>query len=534
LSHRCGPALSLLFLLVAILLPPGCDPAERPHGPPPPPARAGSAGGSVSADPPRAPAAPGDPSTSTSTSTSQATEPAPGEEQLRQAISLALQGWDVPRALNAYEQLRRGRGEDDFGLLRDIAWRYLSAAVIHGEQWTLAERREAIGAIGRSNHPEALPLLGQLLADPSWELRWTVLEAIAANDGPAATELLARGGADQDRRVRCAAGSLLLQRQDTRGFAPALECGEPAELRYRALRLLLEQAADVPFAVLQRTARHQAQEPRLAIAAVLAVRGRRSAERSLLLELEQDPKPLVKRAARCGLAVLDHGAGRAELALAPFRQLLRGGEEQRLTAVFLLGLMGRRLGPAAVRLLEEQLDPLQPALSGQVCIALAHLGRAEGLETLARVLQREHPPEVQRKAAMALGRIGGARAVSLLLDLLQDQQVHPLVKDVALSAAAALGDPRAAPAIARLALHGDPRLVGAAASSLAALPASPAASAALRELLSSPLASARSLAALGLAAQNDRAVLPLLAPLLGDRERAVQYYAAAAIVRLEP
>lgn len=456
---------------------------------------------------------------------------APSEGELRQQIALALSAWDIPRALQGYAELRRLLDGDDAALLRDICWRYLSAAVLHGETWPLAERREAVGALGLTAHPEAVQLLARLAEEPAWELRWTALEALAAaRKSPEAFEALARGASDEDRRVRCAAGGLLLEGKDQRGFKPALECGEPLELRYRALRLLIEQADDAPAEVLQQVIRHQAQEPRLALAVVLALRAR-PAERTLLQELEKDPKPMVKRAARCAMAVLDHGAARPARALAPFRKMLRGSEEQRSTAIFLLGLMGRRIGPLAAKLLAEQLDPLQPQLAGQVCVALAHLGTAEAAEEVASVLQRSYPLEVRRKAIMALGRLRGPAAARLLRDLLRDPQEAFPVKEVALAALSSLGDVEAVPDIARTALGREPLLVTSATAALAALP-SPTSRATLRELLASPLAATRSHAALGLAAQADQASLPLLVRLLHDAERSVQYNAAAAIVRL--
>jgi len=508
--HRALEPRGLAGLLGLLgLLGAGCDPAPTPGGATP----AGPVASSSSA----APALP-------------VASPARDVRELRQEIPVLLASWDLPQAQARYAELRAELGAEDPELLVQLAWRLLEAAVVRGEDWTPAERQEALGALGRTGRPAAVPLLGGLLAGGTWELRWSALEGLALFPTPEAGELLARGAADEDRRVRCAAGSLLLERDDPRGFKPALECGTPPALRYRALRLLLERAAQAPAEILPRVAHHEAQDPRVLLIALLARRAL-PAERALLVNLEKDPKPIVKRAARCALAVVDHAARDPRRALQPFQALLRGNAEAKATGILLLGYLGPRLGAAAVHTLAALLPAADPTTAGAICVALAHLGRPEAVPVLASVLQGPHPPDVQRKAAMALARLQDPAAIPLLRPLLLPQAAHPAVQSVVASALAALHDETAVPELQRLAAEPDPELATAAAAALAELHGQPAQHA-LRELLRSPFATVRSRAALGLGGAADPELLPLLARLLQDRERAVQYNAAASIVRL--
>ena len=371
-------------------------------------------------------------------------EPAPGASTLRAEVQRTLAAGDVPGAIGAYFRLRAQTERHEPQLLEALAWSYLSTAVAHGGQWSPGERRAALDALGRSGRAAAVPLLASLQKEADWQLRWAALEALEPLPDPAAAEALATALGDRDRRVRCVAGTLLLQRGVPLGARAALECGSPAALQYRALRVLLRHAKQLPADALGAVAQHAAQDPRVLLAAVIA-RRQRPSERPVLARLELDTKPMVKRAARGARAMLEHPDD-PRRALAPFRALLAGNPEQRLTAVFLLGLMGHAAGAPAVELLADVVRRGPPALARQACTAIGHLGLPEGVAPLAALLQGPGDLSVQRKAVVALARLGGADVAPALRRLLAADRPAAL-RSVAAAALAELGgdEARAAP-----------------------------------------------------------------------------------------
>ncbi len=455
------------------------------------------------------------------------------DAQLRARVEQAIAGWDIPRAQGLYRELRARLGKDDPGLLAKLAWRYMQAAVTRGKDWTPRERTEALYALGRIGTDEALRLLSMVLSESEWDVRWMALEAAAQADSPMSTELLVRGLRDTDRRVRCAAGGLLLERGDLRGVKAALECGPPEQLKYRATRLLVKYAERIPEQVITKVAHHQAQDPRVMLAVVLALRARPK-ERYVLEQLYEDPKPMVKRAARCALAVMDHARKDPAKALVPFDRLILGDQEARLTGMFLLGMMGRRIERPALQLLERISRMDDPWLVGQACVAVAHMEAEEGLPILEKVLERDLPVAVKRKAVMAMGRIHAARGVQILRDLIRDPDTNPALSAIALSSLVALEATSAVGDMAALLSHREPMVRIAAASSLAELAAKAKERVvpALEGMLSSPIPAVRSYAARGLGLAREHHALPGVAALMSDPDRAVQYNAAAAVISI--
>jgi len=448
----------------------------------------------------------------------------------------ALAGGDVPGAIEAYFRLRAGQPTHEPALLRALALGYLSSAVERGQMWDPAERQAALHALGRSGQDAAVPLLASLRKDTSWRVRWTAVEALDSIKTPAATEALQAALGDTDRRVRCAAGTLLLTRGKPTGAQAALECGAPAPLQYRGLRTVLRHAEEIPAEALAAVAQHPTQHPRVALAAVIARRGR-AGERAALARLEMDTKPMVKRAARGARAVHEHRAD-AKRALAPFRALLGGNPEQQLTAVFLLGLMGRPVGGPAVDLLAEVIRTRGPGLRGQACTALGHLQLEQALPVLAGVLEGAQDVRVKRKAVVALSRLGSPEAGPLLRRLLAPSTPPPL-QAVAAAGLAELEGPEAHAALAELlglSTSRSPAVAMAAANAVASLvtPADSPQRPTLRRLLASPFPAVRSQGAYALARLGQPDVASDLAPLLRDTNRAVHYAACAALLQVLP
>ena len=134
---------------------------------------------------------------------------------------------------------------------------------------------------------------------------------------------------------------------------------------------------------------------------------------------------------------------------------------------------------------------------------------------------KDDDPRVQRFLALALGRLGDARAVPALLEYLAgvrrgegtDSETHIY----ATWALGAIGDATAVPDLVALAGHDDPGLRKTAVHALRVFP-SPEATAALEGALGDPVGDVRWNAAAALAHRGDRAAVPVLEQML-DREQ---------------
>jgi len=139
-------------------------------------------------------------------------------------------------------------------------------------------------------------------------------------------------------------------------------------------------------------------------------------------------------------------------------------------------------------------------------------------------------PRVRRFLALALGRLGDARAVPALLEYLAgvrrgegtDSETHIY----AIWALGAIGDAKAVPDLVALAAHDDPGLRKTAVHALRVFPA-PEATAALEGALGDPVGDVRWNAAAALAHRGDRAAVPVLEQML-DREQLGQGEAVTA------
>jgi HEAT repeat protein len=139
-------------------------------------------------------------------------------------------------------------------------------------------------------------------------------------------------------------------------------------------------------------------------------------------------------------------------------------------------------------------------------------------------------PRVRRFLALALGRLGDARAVPALLEYLAgvrrgegtDSETHIY----ATWALGAIGDPSAVSELVALAAHEDPGLRKTAVHALRVFPSAEA-TAALEGALGDPVGDVRWNAAAALARRGDRAAVPVLEQML-DREQLAQGEAVTA------
>jgi HEAT repeat protein len=133
-------------------------------------------------------------------------------------------------------------------------------------------------------------------------------------------------------------------------------------------------------------------------------------------------------------------------------------------------------------------------------------------------------PRVRRYLALALGRIGDARAVPALLQAVDETgargaQPDPDTQVYAVWALGAIGDARAAPRLVELATSDDPGLRKAAVHALGGFPTEEA-RAALQAALADPVADVRWNAAVALARRRDAAATPVLLAMMDRAELA--------------
>jgi len=152
-------------------------------------------------------------------------------------------------------------------------------------------------------------------------------------------------------------------------------------------------------------------------------------------------------------------------------------------------------------------------------------------------------PRVRRYLALALGRLGSARAVPALLEAAKGSPAAPVDSETqiyAVWALGAIGDPAALPGLLELARAGDAGVRKAAVHALGSYP-DDASAGALAEALSDPAEDVRWNAAVALARRRDPRSAPVLLQMMDrahlatvsdltpdQREEAIQQAAAAA------
>jgi HEAT repeat protein len=261
-------------------------------------------------------------------------------------------------------------------------------------------------------------------------------------------------------------------------------------------------------------------------AAAVAALGdsRDEADLPVLLVAQQDPSPLVRKAAAAAFtarggpravealgALLDDPE--AEVAVAAARGLgavpqgagPRGEELQKQARLRLVSAYGRAGPPAraeiasalaaigtslreaveaeARQLWERNLRALQAGSLSERCGAAEELGRSGRAEAVRRLLPLAAPasgPALAAAAARGLGATGDGQARDTLVDLLDAPQAS--VAEAAAAGLAELGDPAAAGPLARTGAEAPARLALAAVEALVALPQAPDVSVALCEI----------------------------------------------------
>ena len=295
----------------------------------------------------------------------------------------------------------------------------------------------------------------------------TTTQAIAL----AASLLLAACGSERSR------ADLRSPVPERRAAAVAALAGsrDPADLSY----LLVAQQDPSPLV-------------RKAAAAAFTARGGMRAVEALGALLE-DPDPEVVVAAARGLGAVPQGAGaKGEEMQALARQRLvaaygRAGPTGRAEIASALAATGTSLREAveaeARQLWERNLRALQSGSPAQRCGAAEELGRSGRVEAVRKLLPLATPasaPGLAAAAARGLGASGDPQAREALLDLLDAPQAS--VAEAAAGALADLGDPAAAGPLARIGADGPSRLAAAAVEALVALPQAPDVSVALCEI----------------------------------------------------
>jgi HEAT repeat protein len=189
-----------------------------------------------------------------------------------------------------------------------------------------------------------------------------------------------------------------------------------------------------------------------------------------------------------------------------------------------------KFGRDAVSPLIAALRDKDKFVRARAALALGGLGDARAVSPLITALQEDTNTDVRQNAAEALGRLGNARAVTPLLTALEDRNIA--VRGKAADALGELGDARAIASLIKALEDKNAAVRGNAAWALGELGDARAVDALIQALSKGKGAAVRAGAAKALGELGDvRAAVPLVTAL-GDKESTVQSFAAEAIEAL--
>jgi HEAT repeat protein len=237
-----------------------------------------------------------------------------------------------------------------------------------------------------------------------------------------------------------------------RAAAQALACFEPQDVTPRLLALLTA-----------------ASDPRQAAGAAeaLGLLGDASAI-AALQKASRAPDPRLATAAAVALARLGDDNAEAFLVRMATEDRGHAHAELRARSLHALGLLGQRRaaqpgGPTAAAI-TQGLDDSQPEVRAAAAQALGMLALSPLSRALAQALRKEVSPLVRSSMIQALGRLGNAMSVPILLELLRRDSRSVQIE--ILNALALFSDPRLADHIAPFRASPDPELRDAAERAL--------------------------------------------------------------------
>ncbi len=372
-------------------------------------------------------------------------------------------------------------------------------------------RIAAIRAVGRLGDERAVPALLRLLRDPLEEVRVSAAEALGNLEATAATDdlipLLGRGSDEFRVKVAYALGKI----GDERAVRELVRALGVEALRGAAREALQAVgAAAVPALV---SCLEGGLDGCDAAAAVIVLRqaGDARATPALLAELG---RPRARRES----VVAALGAIGDERALVPLLALLEDSSLELRVQVLeaIAPIMDGRAGDVLARLLDDRSPEVRRRATGY----LGALRARRALERILVLAQKDPVPAVAEQAIWAAGEIGDARATPVLIALLREGRAG--AQRAAADALGRLRDPASIPALTTVArTPGDP----ARADALWALGGvtrgrkDEAVRALLEDAARAPDTALALSAIHALAAQRDRASLPVVRKLAGGASR---------------
>lgn len=286
------------------------------------------------------------------------------------------------------------------------------------ENWEV--RLAAARWLARISHKPAAPAVAKLLKDPIWSVRKQAADALSALRDPATEKALKDAMEDKNVAARTAIIAAYFQVSPSPDAEVVKACLEGADKF--ACNAALSGMANAWY-------------NRRAVPA-------KSLLPQLIKLLETDDVSIAHPAAECLAAIGDAQAGPA--LLAAMRK--RTGNARIYFSNALCNLKSKAMIPIFIDLLKEDAstrssalialdrlnapeaaEPLATVLGdptsdkyirARVCLMLAGYASPKSIGPLCQVLQKDAEPAVRRTAAYALGRIGDAKAVEALADLL--------------------------------------------------------------------------------------------------------------------
>lgn len=275
---------------------------------------------------------------------------------------------------------------------------------------TEAMREEAIAAIRKIRDPEAVESLHVLLDPNDTRLMWRIISALGEIGDSRSVLPLLRMLHHGDYEPAVSQAIVDIGEPAVPILIDELSITENTHYQRQLLAILAEIPSDTSALFLVRALENNQYPRKIMVQAAARVRDPRMLEVLVLVLPELDERELI--------GVLDRlGAHADDRLVRPLMELYPGAStELRKRILSMFATIGHT---DALPIVREELRSDDLELLLRAIYAAQTLGSTASLDGLAKLLDADHP-RVRHDAALAMGAIGGSRAIDLLLDVAQD------------------------------------------------------------------------------------------------------------------